>query len=695
MRKLKKTAAAAISFAIAASGCLSAHGAGYDESLYVNMDHYGNIYEQRIIKGFALDGEDELIDYGNYKEVINKSSYAKPNQLFDKVKFDVKDVENSRFYFEAVPESLNAEIPWNINVSYRLNGVEKKVEELEGACGLIEINADIIPNENTSEYFKNNMVMTVAAAIDMDKHLSMEAEGAQVQAFGNYKAVLYLVLPGEEKSISIKIGSEDFEFLGLVFIMAPATLDQLEKIADLREAKETLEDSARTMNESVDIILDTLDGMKSGIDQTSQGLRELDSARQTVSDSKESLFYEAERAMEEFENLIESSMPYDEHVENAENALADLNDSVKSVQRSVDDLSNDLMSLKRVIRNLQKDVNDLNHDLDYARYDVRDAQTRVKRVRSEFDDLDKAVKHLDITGRSLEDALTNSVNAEEMLAGIIGSMDNPQMQITLATYMNNIKTLIGQLKYYYGGAIDSDFNSVKKESKDIYDNVGYMLNELDNALSHAYEDVDDVQDLLDDADALGNVSVRIIDSADNVVSDIDNMLTVLDDNYDGTIDTMEDVRDTLKATQRASAAIDNFMRNAESTAKESADDADNGLKDTLNGLADVLDNSSVGLGQTGIIRNAKNTVKDLIDDKWEEYTGGENNLLYVDPSQEKVSLTSSKNPEPETIQIILRTDEITNDKDDEKKDMDEEFHSEGTFFSRLKNIFGNIFGRGN
>ena len=60
-----------------------------------------------------------------------------------------------------------------------------------------------------------------------------------------------------------------------------------------------------------------------------------------------------------------------------------------------------------------------------------------------------------------------------------------------------------------------------------------------------------------------------------------------------------------------------------------------------------------------------------------------------------MSLTSSKNPEPETIQIILRTDEITNDKDDEKKDMDEEFHSEGTFFSRLKNIFGNIFGRGN
>ncbi|MBQ7241639.1 MAG: hypothetical protein IJS35_02500 [Firmicutes bacterium] len=695
MRKLKKTAAAAISFAIAASGCLTAHAAGYDESLYINMDHYGNIYEQRIIKGFALDGEDELIDYGDYKEVINKTSYTKPDQLFDKVKFDLTDVETNRFYFEAVPEKLNAEIPWDINVSYRLNGVEKKVEELEGACGLVEINADIIPNENTSEYFKNNMVMTVAAAIDMDKHLSMEAEGAQVQAFGNYKAVLYLVLPGEEKSISIKIGSEDFEFLGLVFIMAPATLDQLEKIADLREAKETLEDSARTMNESVDIILDTLDGMKSGIDQTSQGLRELDSARQTVSDSKESLFYEAERAMEEFENLIESSMPYDEHVENAENALADLNDSVKSVQRSVDDLSNDLMSLKRVIRNLQKDVNDLNHDLDYARYDVRDAQTRVKRVRSEFDDLDKAVKHLDITGQSLEDALARSVNAEEMLAGIIGSMDNPQMQITLATYMNNIKTLIGQLKYYYGGAIDSDFNSVKKESKDIYDNVGYMLNELDNALSHAYEDVDDVQDLLDDADALGNVSVRIIDSADNVVSDIDNILTVLDDNYDGTIDTMEDVRDTLKATQRASAAIDNFMRNAESTAKDSADDADNGLKDTLNGLADVLDNSSVGLGQTGIIRNAKNTVKDLIDDKWEEYTGGENNLLYVDPSQEKVSLTSSKNPEPETIQIILRTDEITNDKDDEKKDMDEEFHSEGTFFSRLKNIFGNIFGRGN
>ncbi len=35
MNKLKKIAAGILSAVLAASGCLSAHGAGYDESLYV------------------------------------------------------------------------------------------------------------------------------------------------------------------------------------------------------------------------------------------------------------------------------------------------------------------------------------------------------------------------------------------------------------------------------------------------------------------------------------------------------------------------------------------------------------------------------------------------------------------------------------------------------------------------------------
>ncbi|MFR2488682.1 MAG: hypothetical protein ACLTAC_36090, partial [Hungatella sp.] len=72
--------------------------------------------------------------------------------------------------------------PWNIQVSYRLNGLEKKAEELYGAAGLVEVNVDLIPNKQVSDYYRNNMVLMAGTVVDMDKNLSREAEGALVQS---------------------------------------------------------------------------------------------------------------------------------------------------------------------------------------------------------------------------------------------------------------------------------------------------------------------------------------------------------------------------------------------------------------------------------------------------------------------------------------------------------------------------------
>ena len=50
----------------------------------------------------------------------------------------------------------------------------------------------------------------------------------------------------------------------------------------------------------------------------------------------------------------------------------------------------------------------------------------------------------------------------------------------------------------------------------------------------------------------------------------------------------------------------------------------------------------------------KSTLDEQID-KFED----ENNFLNIDPEAEKISFTSSKNPSPNSVQIVLRTDEIS------------------------------------
>lgn len=60
-------------------------------------------------------------------------------------------------------------------------------------------------------------------------------------------------------------------------------------------------------------------------------------------------------------------------------------------------------------------------------------------------------------------------------------------------------------------------------------------------------------------------------------------------------------------------------------------------------------------------------MKDTLDREWEDLEE-DTRFLNMDPNAEKVSFTSEKNQEPESLQIVLRTEEISLDDDDELMD---------------------------
>ena len=50
-----------------------------DESMYVNLDHYGKVEQINVVKRVGLNGNSEFTDYGSYQKVTNMSNLAKPN----------------------------------------------------------------------------------------------------------------------------------------------------------------------------------------------------------------------------------------------------------------------------------------------------------------------------------------------------------------------------------------------------------------------------------------------------------------------------------------------------------------------------------------------------------------------------------------------------------------------------------------
>jgi len=109
----------------------------------------------------------------------------------------------------------------------------------------------------------------------------------------------------------------------------------------------------------------------------------------------------------------------------------------------------------------------------------------------------------------------------------------------------------------------------------------------------------------------------------------------------------------------------------------------------LQGLIGVLDKGILGLDSVKNIREANQIVKNTIDREFDKFEK-ENQFLNLDATAGLISFTSDKNPAPTSIQIILRTKEISLD-NGEDHGLDLEFPKEKVgFWARIKELFRRI-----
>lgn len=666
----------------------------HDESMYVNLDYYGLAEETRIVKSYSVNGSKEIVDFGNYTKVTNMTDFAKPEVKNGKVVFKL-DQDISRFYFEAVPSNQKMVLPWNFDVGYKLNGVEKKAEELAGAKGLVEIKIKAIPNKSVANYYKNNMLLQVGTIIDMDDNLSVEAPGAQLQTVGNKKAIFFMGLPGEEKEFVIRIGSDDFEFPGFGILMIPAELDQLKDIKDLKETKEKIEASKDALDASLDVVLDTLEGMQGGLEDTSKGLKDIDGARETVSSSKKGVYDKADKTLQ---NLSESAAQLEKflpHLEAQEQFIVDVNKQVNIIVDTTKEV-------KYKLGKLQKVLDDLNDNLGEMQNMVDDMSTI--KSRSTSISKNKATKRNKTTNADIIDLIDQNI------------ADYNELSKDIKQDISSLKTSSASLDKSLDSA-DLESDSVMKLSMAVSSSdplldaiaqgvgqIGQGLGQLGTELqsvgatasglkSTADQYSSDMKSSMGNTKALNETISEIAELSKKVIDGIVDLNKVINDNEPIAVQAVRDAKDMLELTVESVNNAHDFLKEAENMLQKSGNQLDEGTKKSIEGLVAVLEQSVKGLGETSKIRNAKNEIRDLIDEEWDKYTEEENHMLNIDTEAPKISFTSSQNKAPESIQVILRTKEISKDEiDKQNKDLEADAKKDkGSVISRIADIFKRIF----
>ena len=922
--------------------------ATYDEAYYAMTDYYGNLTDGSVVKSYRTNGIATLTDYGDYDEIINLTDGTVParNGGMTTFRLDEKTLPGT-FYFEGKTTKPFQQLPWTISMSYTLNGVPTKAEDLAGQAGVVEIRLDIVPNERASEYARNNYTLEAMTIFNQDDILSLEAPGAQVQLIGNLRAVLFLGLPGEECHYTIRVGSEDFAFGGMTFLMVPATLSQLEEIAKLSERKDDLEDNYNKLSGSIDSLLDAMTAMTGSLNASANGLEQLNKARGIFSDGKGVIYSGTDALREDLSNLADVLEPVEGQIEALSKTISDSKATLRSMTNTVSDLKGDLKDVESALRDLEdgtgdvrkvfsalgslreslkklqkalggtvKDTTDkINESIDknqnigsvtvaqvkeaHSAY-VADRQTYYvialkKQGKSDAEataTASAAVTALNTYGGTLEGVKTardghvtqkkeceaklaalktadvddNDPNVVALTQGIarletgIASLEGvialetayqAKAQMTFqqfcqqvlgqsaatAKQMNDLwlvyasgkveggdtpasgGTLSGELlhndsedspekdtsggdsassdnhsdssseKTPGGSGSESTGGTVEGSSTDTGNgsgtgdsgaqnppdspnteengsaNTGSGENNGENNGGGSQKDPTDapnppapenpgtetepdaplppsesvggaVVDLisggLDSAMAeiaklqksLADVMNRLKDPTSQVISDlsalcgrIENLSSLLNSAEDlsaairhssadlrDILDDVEDLQDilddyepvlqdTLKTVSSLSASAIKTIRDTqglisdtEALMKSTGATLDDGTKQTLEGLAAVLRSTAKTMGTAGQIKDAKSSICDIIEDTWDEYTGDMNNLLLMDATAEAVSLTDSRNPSPESIQILIRTQEITMPDEDETE-AEAAAEVQTTFWGRVAQMF--------
>lgn len=925
--------------------------ATYDEAYYAMTDYYGNLTDGSVVKSYRTNGIATLTDYGDYDEIINLTDGTVParNGGMTTFRLDEKALPGT-FYFEGKTTKPFQQLPWTISMSYTLNGVPTKAEDLAGQAGVVEIRLDIVPNGRASEYARNNYTLEAMAIFNQDDILSLEAPGAQVQLIGNLRAVLFLGLPGEECHYTIRVGSEDFAFGGMTFLMVPATLSQLEEIAKLSERKDDLEDNYNKLSGSIDSLLDAMTAMTGSLNASANGLEQLNKARGIFSDGKGVIYSGTDALREDLSNLADVLGPVEGQIEALSKTITDSKSTLRSMTNTVSDLKDDLKDVESALRDLEDGTGDVRKvfsalgslreslkklqkalggtvkdttdkigesigknqnigsvtvaqvkeahsayvadrqtyfaiilkkqgstdaagtaknaaakvqqsgsvaaletelafykgKLEAAKSSLETAQGALQKLKEAgVEDDDSRVITLNENIKKLEAGIKKLEAGIEQLEGVIALEEAYQAKESMsfqtfcekvlgqsaatAKQMNDLwlvyasgkveggdtpdqgGTLSGELlhndpedspeKDTSGGdsapsGDHSDGSSEKtpdgsgSESTDAgsgtgdqvssgaqnppdssntdengSENTGSGENNGENNGGGSQKDPTDapnppdpenpgtetepdaplppsesvggaVVDLisggLDSAMAeiaklqksLAGVMNRLKDPTSQVISDlsalcgrIENLSSLLNSAEDlsaairhssadlrDILDDVEDLQDilddyepvlqdTLKTVSSLSASAIKTIRDTqglisdtEALMKSTGATLDDGTKQTLEGLAAVLRSTAKTMGTAGQIKDAKTSICDIIEDTWDEYTGDMNNLLLMDATAEAVSLTDSRNPSPESIQILIRTQEITMPDEDETE-AEAAAEVQTTFWGRVAQMF--------
>lgn len=386
---MKKTAAYTVLLSCLTTNILVAPMTAYagqatadvDETLYLNLDYYGNISDANVVKGINFNGTSSYTDFGDYLKITNMSDEQKPEIKNGSVTFEKNN--NGKFFFqgELKPDKIKA--PWTFDITYKLNGVVTDADKIAGASGLVEMDIDCMPNKSVSKYMQDNMMLFVAIPVDIQKCYSVDAPESQTMTLGQYTGIVFTALPGQEGHFQVRLGTDKFESVGAIFAMTPGTVGALNKIKDIKDIKDDFRDDTNAMLDDFDNVLDDVTDVSAQLKITNQILEQLQSGKNKIHGNAQVIFDGNDVAIQDLRDLNGTLTPLNDDLKTAQWMVYDVNQNLNTLDSDLMDSSSKLKSLNTKLKRLGSSMSGTSID----NLQIQDMEEDIKKTTSSLNSL--------------------------------------------------------------------------------------------------------------------------------------------------------------------------------------------------------------------------------------------------------------------------------------------------------------------
>ena len=231
------------------------------EVVYANLADDGSVRDVYVINIVEPDSTGLVSDYGSYSAVSNLSTTEEIKRSADLITIKTSQ---KKIYYEGTLE--DAQLPWDIGISYFLDGEELSAKDIAGKSGSVQIKIDVSQNMAAQSAFFEGMTLQISVTLDSSLCSNIQADGASIANVGRDKQLNFTLLPGSEKSLVIYADATDFEMnailINAIYADMNIDFDESEILGDVT----TLQDAISQIDDGTGELESGVYDLKTAVD---------------------------------------------------------------------------------------------------------------------------------------------------------------------------------------------------------------------------------------------------------------------------------------------------------------------------------------------------------------------------------------------------------------------------------------------